>query len=315
MSPIEYRQSYRQGKAVRWFVRQRMVALREAGLGVGEIAERVGTTRKTVSKWLRRYAVEGLGGLEEQSRRPKRSPNRTPMEEEEGIVELRKRFPRMGGLRMREEFERGPSGRTLTNIFRRHALMRPRRTKAVKKRDLRKVKERLAAFEQVQVDTKHLTDLPELFPFLRKHRLPKYEYTLRDRATGATFLAFGYECTQTNSAVFVRYVGRHLQREGWCCIASRATTAASLVEPRKEKLPAPSRARPCAGGRSAGPSRWAPKPGTRMWRPSMVWWKTSSFPARLFFLRRSFYQKPTPTCSTSTTNAKTATGGIDPGRP
>jgi hypothetical protein len=175
--------------------------------------------------------------LEEKSRRPHRSPNRTCEKEEAEIVELRKRFPWMGGERMAEQFGLRPSGRTLTNIFRRHALMRPRRTKAVKKRDLRKVKERLGAFEQVQIDTKHLSDIPELYPFLRRHRLPKYEYTLRDRATGATFLAFGYECTQTNSRIFTRYVGQHLQRQGVVRNRIQSDNGSEFGGTKKRKVP------------------------------------------------------------------------------
>jgi len=237
MSPVEYRKSYRQGKAVRWFVRQRMVALEEAGLRVREIARQVGSTRKTVRKWLKRYRAEGWKGLEEKSRRPQRSPNRTPEKEEAKIVELRKRFPWMGGGRMREQLGVARSARTLTRIFRRNGLIRPRRTKAAKKRDLRKVKERLRPFEQVQIDTKHLTDIPELYPFLRKYRLPKYEYTLRDRATGATFMAFGYECTQTNSRVFARYVGRHLSRQGLELNRIQSDNGSEFTGTRKGKTP------------------------------------------------------------------------------
>jgi len=38
------------------------------------------TSRHLVRKWVRRYQEEGLSGLADRSRRPKRSPKRTPAE-------------------------------------------------------------------------------------------------------------------------------------------------------------------------------------------------------------------------------------------
>jgi hypothetical protein len=42
-------------------------------------------------------------------------------------------------------------------------------------------------FEKIQVDVKYLDDMPEFYPFLIRHRLPRYEYTARDVMTGFTF--------------------------------------------------------------------------------------------------------------------------------
>jgi transposase InsO family protein len=47
-------------------------------------------SRQTFYKWKRRAQAEGQAGLEERSRRPLRSPARTPMELEERIVRFRK---------------------------------------------------------------------------------------------------------------------------------------------------------------------------------------------------------------------------------
>lgn len=48
--------------------RARIVLLAADGVGTNEICRRVGVTRPTVGAWKRRYAVEGLGGLEDRPR-------------------------------------------------------------------------------------------------------------------------------------------------------------------------------------------------------------------------------------------------------
>ena len=55
-----------------------------------ETARRLSTSRNTVRKWSRRYQEFGEVGLQDRSRRPKRSPRRTPPEVEEKVLRLRK---------------------------------------------------------------------------------------------------------------------------------------------------------------------------------------------------------------------------------
>ena len=65
-------------------------------LGAGErinvsgVCREAGISRKTFYKWHARYLAEGLDGLEERSRRPKRSPGQVTGPIEELIVRLRK---------------------------------------------------------------------------------------------------------------------------------------------------------------------------------------------------------------------------------
>src|SRR5438105_12997800 len=56
---------------------------------VRELCRRFGISRQTAYKWLERYRREGLAGLNERSRRPKRSPCRTPATMEAKVVERR----------------------------------------------------------------------------------------------------------------------------------------------------------------------------------------------------------------------------------
>ena len=68
----------------------RMAAALAGGVpNVAEFCRVQGISRETFYKWRRRFAAEGLAGLEERSRRPLRSPGATPAAVEELVVRLR----------------------------------------------------------------------------------------------------------------------------------------------------------------------------------------------------------------------------------
>jgi hypothetical protein len=54
--------------------RARIVLLAGAGLGTSEIVARTGVSKPTVIFWKRRYAAEGIGGLEDRPSRASRGP-------------------------------------------------------------------------------------------------------------------------------------------------------------------------------------------------------------------------------------------------
>ena len=79
--------STQEGKLV---LRLEIVAVyRECG-SIRETARRLSISRNTVRKWVRRYREEGEAGLYDRSRRPKRSPCRTPPEVEGRVLELKR---------------------------------------------------------------------------------------------------------------------------------------------------------------------------------------------------------------------------------
>jgi len=65
------------------------------------LCRRFDISRPTGYKWLRRYREEGAAGLEERSRRPDRSPNRTPESVVKAVCEIRERHPSWGGRKIR----------------------------------------------------------------------------------------------------------------------------------------------------------------------------------------------------------------------
>lgn len=72
------------------FGRQLLVTRIEVdGWPVAHAAAAQGVSRQTACKWVARYRAEGWPGLEDRSSRPRRSPRRTPPEQEAAIVAAR----------------------------------------------------------------------------------------------------------------------------------------------------------------------------------------------------------------------------------
>ena len=99
-------------------------------VSVSQLCQRIGISRKTGYKWLRRYQEGGDQSLRDLSKRPHQSPNRTSQAIEQLVVDLRREHPTKGGhvlARMLEDrgHERVPSKSTITAILRRHGLIEP----------------------------------------------------------------------------------------------------------------------------------------------------------------------------------------------
>ena len=114
--------------------RMRFVLALESGLySMTEACERFGISRKTGYKWWNRYRECDARGLEDRSRRPHRSPYRTPREIEALLVELRKAHPRWGPEKLLAVLQRRkpklhlPGRSTVAAILKREGLIEKRR--------------------------------------------------------------------------------------------------------------------------------------------------------------------------------------------
>jgi transposase InsO family protein len=116
-------------------VEQRYLAVREVldGAKVIDAATRYGVDRRTVHRWLVRYANEGLGALSDRSSRPDRCPHQIAPEVEATIVALRRAHPGWGPrtilAKLRRELEQPPSRSAIYRCLVRHCLIdhKPRR--------------------------------------------------------------------------------------------------------------------------------------------------------------------------------------------
>lgn len=93
----------------------------EEGWPVAHVAKAMGISRQCAHRWLARWDTEGDAGLEDRSSRPHASPQRTPAEVEERVLEARRRLrqgPDVLGPKL------GVPARTVTRILRRHHMPR-----------------------------------------------------------------------------------------------------------------------------------------------------------------------------------------------
>ena len=137
-------------------VEQRYDAVREVldGATVKDTATRYGVDRRTLHRWLRRYANEGLGALADKSSKPDRCPHQIAPEVEARIVELRRRQPGWGPRtilnKLGRELETPPSRAAIYRCLVRHRLIQPKPRR--RRRDDYKRWERSRSMELWQVD-------------------------------------------------------------------------------------------------------------------------------------------------------------------
>lgn len=102
-------------------VRLRLHAVKqhlEKGVRAAEICEFLGVSERTLRYWCRNYREEGVEGLREESRRPRHSPNRIHGNLVNRILQLRRKHPAWGALRIHallcQQPLVGPEGRSPT---------------------------------------------------------------------------------------------------------------------------------------------------------------------------------------------------------
>lgn len=114
-------------------VEQRYLAVREvldSGAAVTDVALRYGVDRRTVHRWLVRYADEGLAGLVDRSSKPDMCPHQISPEVEALIVAMRRAHPGWGPRtilnQLRRRLEAPPSRSSIYRTLVRHRLIDPK---------------------------------------------------------------------------------------------------------------------------------------------------------------------------------------------
>jgi len=100
------------------------------GSNLAKICRRFGISRKIGYKWLERYFLEGITGLQDRSRRPQTSPSRTPDPMEEAVLAVRQEHATWGGRKIKARLQTlgwpdVPAASTITEILRRHGCIDP----------------------------------------------------------------------------------------------------------------------------------------------------------------------------------------------
>lgn len=111
--------------------RQEFVLLAtQVGANVRHLCRVFRISAKTGYKWLQRFRHEGISGLADRSRRPKRSPKQCSGPIAAAVIALRRRHPTWGGRKLRRRLQdlgerTVPAASTCTEIVRRAELIAP----------------------------------------------------------------------------------------------------------------------------------------------------------------------------------------------
>jgi transposase InsO family protein len=97
------------------------------GANVRQLCRRFGISPTTGYKWLERWQTAGVTGLQEQSRRPQHSPQRSVAVTEDAVLSVRAEHPAWGGRKIARRLkdlghEGVPAPSTVTAILKRHGV-------------------------------------------------------------------------------------------------------------------------------------------------------------------------------------------------
>jgi len=104
------------------------------GMSVTAAAEAHGVDRSCAYKWVGRYLKHGVAGLQELSRTPEYSPNRTPQALVDELLELKRKHPDFGPAKLaamlaKRHGEHVMAVSTAGDLLSRHGLVRKRRSR------------------------------------------------------------------------------------------------------------------------------------------------------------------------------------------
>ena len=97
------------------------------GANVRSLCRRFGVSPTTGYKWLERWRLDGMAGLQELSRRPQNSPSRSAGAIEKAVLSMRAEHPAWGGRKITRRlkdlgYEAVPAPSTVTAILKRHGV-------------------------------------------------------------------------------------------------------------------------------------------------------------------------------------------------
>ena len=222
MCPIKYYTNMRQSKDPKLLRYEMMRYAKDHG--VKPTARVFNTTPKTVRKWLSRWQPGSLRGLEDRRKMPKNRPSRIDPKQRKLAIQLKGKLKPYGAQRMKRDFGLTISDKAIRKIWKEEGLLRRKRRKHKTKNDLRKIKAKWRLFQQTDIDTKHLYDIPEYWIQMRRHHLPLFQYTAREVVSGMMFVGYGSECTLTYAKLFAEIIIGHLKKCGVKFTKSRFQT-------------------------------------------------------------------------------------------
>lgn len=184
-------------------------------VGIRKAAQLLGCSRNTIRRWLRRYQLHpSLDSLKDLSKAPKSSRSPISQKDKDFLMAFKENYPNIGAKRLKRMLNLPFHHDTILKIWRNAGLIKKKRKKRKIKNDLRHIKRQWNLFQQSQVDTKYLNDIPHLWPTLKKFNLPTFLYSFREVVSGLVFFSFAYELSLSNSRIFILTILHHLKNSG-----------------------------------------------------------------------------------------------------
>ena len=176
---------------------------------ISEVARSLTTSRATIRKLLKEKYFDY-----EKRKRPKSCPHKLSSQIEATIIKYHEES-NYGPDMLKLNYNLKYSTSTIYRVLKDHSKVNIRRRKYKRTAIVSKRRKKLKTFEKWQLDTKYLTDIPNLVGPIYQGIVPKYEYTLRDMTTGTTFLGFGLkERSVKDSCSFIALALYHMQLHG-----------------------------------------------------------------------------------------------------
>lgn len=183
-------------------------------IGMKATARFYKTDRNTVRKWCRRYALEGIDGLKDRSKKPLTSPSMMKQKDINKITQaskeakLKKKYITVNNIRKKTKIKLY-SDATINRYIKKAIGKERNQKKQVTNGRSTEFKQHLLPFEIIQVDIKYLTDIDNLKPYFDNSNdrgLVKYQITARDVFTGFPLVAYCYEKTPQMTTLFLETV-------------------------------------------------------------------------------------------------------------
>jgi transposase-like protein len=191
----------------------RYMMVQKAKDGIKAAARAFNTTPNVVRKWRDRFNSDGYAGLADHSRKPHISPRETPHETKIYIINLKKKYKRMGAEQIKVVEDLTMAPKTMRKIWRQAGCSsRKRPKKHVTKNNLRAIKKAFKLFERMGEDTKELDDIPEYYWQMKKHNLPAIQYTFREISCGILGLGFAQQKSLIHAQLFAIYINHYLRK-------------------------------------------------------------------------------------------------------
>jgi transposase len=190
--------------------RKRIIHIYQQTQNYCETARRCHTSPQLVRKWVKRYQQYGEQGLHDLPKTPKRQPRKTDPDIEQRVLQLHQKT-HYGRQRLaRHLAQQGIhlSPHTIRHILKRHAPA-PTRPRKPRRRfyPAHWAWESQEPFTLIQADVKDIYDKgtlgTERWDHLRKHRLPRYQWTFLESRTRLRLLAFRREMSTRHGMAFL----------------------------------------------------------------------------------------------------------------